>query len=66
MRELGDDAEVVIVDTPPALATPEMTELSKLVDVVLVVVRHGRATRRSLRTLERQAQGWQAPMGASC
>lgn len=63
LRALADDAEVVIVDTPPALSTPEMTELSKLVDVVLVVVRHGTATRRSLRALERQAQGWQAPIG---
>ncbi len=63
IRTLGDDADVVIVDTPPALATPEMTEVSKLVDVVLLVVRHGRATRRSLRTLERQAQAWHAPIG---
>jgi polysaccharide biosynthesis transport protein len=58
---LGQNADVVILDTPPALATVEMAELSRtVVDAVLVVVRHGRVTRRSLVSLQRQAEGWQS------
>jgi polysaccharide biosynthesis transport protein len=60
IEDLGRDADVVVLDTPPALATVEMAELSGAVDAVLVVVRHCRATRRSLVTLSRQAEGWQA------
>ena len=60
LEELGQDADVVILDTPPALATVEMAELSGLVDGVLVVVRHGRVTRRSLVSLSRQAEGWRS------
>jgi Mrp family chromosome partitioning ATPase len=60
IEDLGHHADVVVLDTPPALATVEMAELSTAVDAVLVVVRHGRVTRRSLVTLSRQAEGWQA------
>jgi polysaccharide biosynthesis transport protein len=61
LEELGKDADVVILDTPPALATVEMAELSRsVVDAVIVVVRHGRVTRRSLHSLQRQAEGWQS------
>jgi Mrp family chromosome partitioning ATPase len=60
LSKLGASADVVILDTPPALATVEMAELSASVDAVLVVVRHGRVTRRSLLTLGRQAEGWRA------
>ena len=60
LEELGKDADVVILDTPPALATVEMAELSGRVDGVVVVVRHGRVTRRSLVTLSRQAEGWRS------
>jgi Mrp family chromosome partitioning ATPase len=60
LATLGRDADVVILDTPPALATVEMAELSASVDAVLVVVRHGRVTRRSLMTLSRQSEGWRA------
>jgi succinoglycan biosynthesis transport protein ExoP len=59
LSELADDADVVILDTPPALATVEMAELSRSVDMVIAVVRHGRVTRRSLVALSRQADGWQ-------
>src|SRR5215210_1276462 len=59
LRSLGTNADVVILDTPPALATVEMAELSGFVDGVLVVVRHGRVTRRSLVALNRQSEGWQ-------
>ena len=60
LERLGSDADVVVLDTPPALATVEMAELSASVDAVLVVVRHGRVTRRSLVALSRQAEGWRA------
>jgi polysaccharide biosynthesis transport protein len=60
LEKLGEGADVVVLDTPPALATVEMAELSASVDAVLVVVRHGRVTRRSLIALNRQAEGWRA------
>lgn len=60
LEQLGAGADVVILDTPPALATVEMAELSASVDAVLVVVRHGRVTRRSLVALNRQSEGWRA------
>ena len=60
LAKLGASADVVLLDTPPALATVEMAELSASVDAVLVVVRHGRVTRRSLVALNRQAEGWRA------
>jgi len=60
LARLGAGADVVVLDTPPALATVEMAELSASVDAVLVVVRHGRVTRRSLVALNRQAEGWRA------
>jgi non-specific protein-tyrosine kinase len=60
LSELLADTDVLILDTPPALATVEMAELSTIVDFVLVVVRHGKVTRRSLVALNRQSQGWRA------
>jgi Mrp family chromosome partitioning ATPase len=60
LADFGEDADLVILDTPPALATVEMAELAPYVDFVLVVVRHGRVTRRSLQTLSRQAEGWRS------
>ena len=53
-------ADIVVIDTPPALVTAEMAELSTLVDMILLVARQGRVTRRGLRTLGKQAQAWQA------
>jgi polysaccharide biosynthesis transport protein len=60
LADFGEEADLVILDTPPALATVEMAELAPYVDFVLVVVRHGRVTRRSLQTLSRQAEGWRS------
>ena len=57
-KELQRRADYVVIDTPPALATAEMTEISRLVDVVLVVVRHGRVSRRSLGALTRMYRSW--------
>jgi polysaccharide biosynthesis transport protein len=60
LEELGEDADLVILDTPPALATVEMAELAPYLDYVLVCVRHGHVTRRSLQTLRRRAESWQS------
>jgi Mrp family chromosome partitioning ATPase len=60
LKQLRGRADFVIIDTPPALLTVEMAELSRLIDDVLVVVRQGRVTQRSLRSLSRQARTWPA------
>jgi Mrp family chromosome partitioning ATPase len=57
---LRRESDIVIVDTPPALAAVEMAELGPHLDFVLVCVRHGRVTRRSLQALSRQAESWAA------
>jgi non-specific protein-tyrosine kinase len=62
IAELRAGFDFVILDTPPALLTVEMTELGTLIDVVLLVVRQGRVTQRSLRSLSRQAQSWPAEL----
>lgn len=62
LQELRKRADFVVLDTPPALLTVEMSELSGLIDSVLVVVRHGRVTQRNLRSLNRQARTWSAEM----
>jgi tyrosine-protein kinase len=60
LKQLRDRADFVIIDTPPALLTVELADLSQVVDDVLVVVRQGRVTQRSLRSLSRQARTWPA------
>ena len=59
IADLSAGADVVVIDTPPALSTAEAADLSRLVDLIFVVAREGRATRRNLRALARQAQNWQ-------
>jgi tyrosine-protein kinase len=54
----GKNQDYVVIDTPPALAMPNVTELADLIDIVIVVVRHGRVTRRSLTALNRLHQRW--------
>jgi Mrp family chromosome partitioning ATPase len=65
VKELRGRAEFVILDTPPALLTVEMAELSQLIDEVLVVVRLGRVSQRSLRSLSRQARSWPAEVAGA-
>lgn len=67
LAELGEKAgaDVVMIDTPPALVTVEMAELSRNVDQVIVVVRQGRVSRRSLRALARQTQSWRAKIAGA-
>jgi Mrp family chromosome partitioning ATPase len=50
--------DLVILDTPPALLTVEVAELSKLIDTVVIVARQGRVSQRNLRALSRQARTW--------
>jgi Mrp family chromosome partitioning ATPase len=65
LKQLRVRADFVIIDTPPALLTVEMAELSRLIDDVLVVVRQGRVTQRSLRSLSRQARTWPAELAGA-
>jgi Mrp family chromosome partitioning ATPase len=65
LADLLQIADVVVLDTPPALATVEMAELSRNIDLVLVVVRHGQVSRRSIVALNRQAEGWQADIAGA-
>jgi succinoglycan biosynthesis transport protein ExoP len=58
ISELRDLADIVILDTPAALLTAEMTELAPAADGVVLVVRQGHTTQRSLQALERQSRGW--------
>lgn len=55
---LRKKADYVLIDTPPALSVPDMTEIAQLVDMVLIVVRHGRVSRRSLNALTRLHRNW--------
>lgn len=55
---LRKKADYVVLDTPPALSVPDMTEIAQLVDLVLIVVRHGRVSRRSLNALTRLHRSW--------
>jgi succinoglycan biosynthesis transport protein ExoP len=65
MVRLRANADVVILDTPPALLTVDMAELSRQVDSVLVVVRQGKVTRRSLGALGRQIETWRADVSGA-
>lgn len=60
LASLSKNADFIVLDTPPALAMPEMTEISELVDTVLIVVRHGRVSRRSLAALTRIRRSWRS------
>jgi tyrosine-protein kinase len=60
LSSLRDRADWVVIDTPPALRSAEMTALAREVDMVLVVVRQGHVTRRNLRSLAAQLRAWPA------
>jgi capsular exopolysaccharide synthesis family protein len=47
-RELGADADLIVYDTPAALAVPDALEVGRLVDGAIVVLQHERSTRREL------------------
>jgi Mrp family chromosome partitioning ATPase len=58
LAALRKKADYVVIDTPPALSVPDMTEIAQLVDMVLIVVRHGRVSRRTLNSLTRLHRNW--------
>jgi Mrp family chromosome partitioning ATPase len=58
VKGAGKNADFVVIDTPPALAMPNITEIADFVDLAIVVVRHGRVTRRSLTALNRVHRNW--------
>jgi Mrp family chromosome partitioning ATPase len=58
LAALRKKSNFVVIDTPPALSVPDVTELAQLVDMVLIVVRHGRVSRRSLNALTRLHRNW--------
>jgi Mrp family chromosome partitioning ATPase len=58
IASLRKKADYVLIDTPPALSVPDMTEIAQMVDMVLIVVRHGRVSRRSLNALTRLHRNW--------
>jgi tyrosine-protein kinase len=58
--DLRHTADVILLDTPPAVLAVEMADLARSIDRIVVVVRQGHATRRSLQALSRQAQNWPA------
>ena len=65
VEQLRGMADIVVLDTPPAVLTVEMSELAQSIDRIVVVVRQGRATRRSLQALSRQAQNWSAEVAGA-
>jgi Mrp family chromosome partitioning ATPase len=65
LAALRREAEIVILDTPPALLTAEMAELSHVIDSILVVVRQGRVSQRNLSALGRQARTWPAQVSGA-
>jgi Mrp family chromosome partitioning ATPase len=65
LRDLSAAAPIVILDTPPALLTVEMTELAQLIDMVIVVVRQGKVSQRVLRSLGRHARSWPAELSGA-
>ncbi len=50
--------DYVVIDTAPALSVPDVTELAQLVDLVTVVVRHGRVSSSSLSAFGRMHRSW--------
>ena len=65
LGELRSRADFVVLDTPPALLAVEMSELARAIDVVLVVVRQGHVSQRTLRSLGRQSRAWDAKLAGA-
>src|SRR5207244_4293017 len=56
MEELADQADIVLLDTPPCLVYSDAFVLSPLVDGILYVVRSGSQDKASQRRVQRQLQ----------
>ena len=62
MEELADQADIVLMDTPPCLVYSDAFVLSPLVDGILYVVRSGSQDKASQRRVQRQLQQAKARM----
>ena len=60
LEELREDHDWVLLDAPPALHSAEVSDLSRLVDAMVIIVRQGRTRRRDLRNLRNQIRTWEA------
>jgi capsular exopolysaccharide synthesis family protein len=49
LRRLGDDYTYVIIDSPPILSVTDAVILGRVVDAVVLVVRHGKSNRNVMR-----------------
>jgi Mrp family chromosome partitioning ATPase len=58
MNDFREQADFTIIDTSPALSTADASEIAKVADMVLVVVRQGRVSRRILNELSRLIRTW--------
>jgi polysaccharide biosynthesis transport protein len=58
VNDLREQADFVIIDTSPALSTADASEIVKVADMALIVVRQGRVTRRILTELSRLIRTW--------
>lgn len=58
IRALRSDYDWIIIDTPPALRTTEVSQIAPVTDAVLVVARYGLTSRRLARSLKRKLGGW--------
>lgn len=56
MDEITADYDMVILDTPPMLPVTDATVLSRIVDGVLLVIRHGQTTIEAAEIVRRQIE----------
>ncbi len=62
LRESGDNYDLVIIDTPPAVSVSDAIPLLTMVGGVIVVSRLGKTTRDHLRRLRHQLEHLDAPV----
>jgi len=61
VRRFVQEFDMTIVDGPPSAVTPDLAQLARVLDGVLIVVRKGGTFRSQLRRLVRQVEGWGGP-----
>jgi Mrp family chromosome partitioning ATPase len=65
LGKLRDRAEIIIVDTSPALLTADMTDFAGEVDAVVAVVRQGYASKRNVRMLAQYTESWDTQLAGT-
>ena len=58
IRDLRSDYDWIVIDTPPALRTTEVSQIAAATHAVLIVARYGLTSRRLARSLGRKVGGW--------